>query len=751
MTDELNQTCRHVSFLLLLCFSSLCFSQTGNQQDHAAQLQQAWALESAGDYHGAALAYREYLLSRPPKSAERRHVKLKLPVLQEAVSHGAGPALDLYLSAMNARAATDIDSALSLLTRLVYEYPQSTLVDDARYLHAYITMMDNFDFTSAHDQLQSLRFDFPQSRYYDTALYSEAIAQEQLGNRHLATSKLSELRDRHTGVAMAGIAWPADNTLSRLWFERSDSRLKYLQNHHKTASSLVSLEPYAEQGFSWRAVVSIDGHDMTLFLNKSEVTADTKVMGSDGAPLPHTVSTAFSGRVEGEPDSWARVTIHNNNLRGMISVHGERLRLQPEDTGGTLSDFHPLLLGDIDGNESQEQDKVLYPPKSEDNLDAYIRSIKLSAAPAFEQGTVALTALIGVVIDSKFNNYYGGRGADEAIAIINTTDGIFREQFGLALRIEPAPIVIEAKNDPMNLGSVSMETMMRNFSEYRKTNPVLSGDIAMATLFSGNKNNDSALGLAWIGSACRTDGYDVSVVSPYRMADLLSTHEIGHTLGAQHDSDTACADNSRHIMWPYLSSNTERVFSGCSKDSVQTVLANGSCFIDTLDIAVDMNIDKTMAEIYVSNYDPIRNTSGSTLAISGSVLSDLQQHPDYCHLSGATLQCTIGVVEPGDTHDIPLQFSRVLEDEDTLKATVTPIGFLDSDLNNNGMRGTLYGTEMISMNTNNFVDRPTGARPANNIEAGGVVTAVDILFLLLLLLGLSNTQCIRQRIKVCQV
>lgn len=750
-----------IRFLRNFCLSAtlvcgVLFSGATLAQNSSTLLSDAWKLETAGDYKGAALAYRNYLASRPEKSAESRHVRLKLPVLQEASVYGAGPELDLYLSALNARAAGDIQGALSLLQRIPVDYPGNNLIDDALYLIAYITMMDNFNFELAHNQLQALRYSHPQSRYYDTALYSEAIAQEQLGNRALAITKLQELRDRHTGISLAGIAWPRDEYLSRLWFDRSNDRLEYLQNHQKTASSIVSLQPYGQQGYAWRAVVSVDGHDLTLLLNQSQVTADTRIVNGDGNELQASDTNAFAGRVEGEPDSWVRITIAENNLRGMISVYGKKHRLVPTITGGTLSDFHPLLLGDIDGNISEEPDHALYPPKSEDDFNNYMRSIKLSAAPAFEEGTVGLTALIGVVVDSKFNSYHGGRGAEEARAILNTTDGIFREQFGLALQVDTIVVIDSAADDPMNLGSVTMEDMMRNFSAYRKSSRDLGGDIAMATLFSGNKNSDSALGLAWIGSACRTDGYDVSVVSPYRLADLLSTHEIGHTLGAQHDSDTSCASNSSNVMWPYLSSSTKRTFSNCSKESVNLVIANGNCFIDTLDIGIDLAVSTDAVDVTVYNHDNTRNTSGSTVTIRTDALPNLAAVPANCNAAGSTLTCTIGILGPAASDSIELAFNTPLTDQDTVVAMAKPIGFMDSEPDNNTLSGDINGN-ILSLSGSNINSDPgtaSGARPGGgdaSASAAGALNLVDILLAALMLLLVGYRQNISQRVEVRHV
>ncbi len=735
--------CRWLIAGVLVCSQTAVAQNT----DSDNLLDSAWRLESIGDYNSAAETYRAYLLSSPAKSAERRNARLKLPVLQEAAQFGPSAELDLYLSALNSRAAGDTASALALLDRIIANYQYSNYYDDALYLKAYIEMMDNYDFQRAHNTLQSLRYAHPGSRYYDTALYSEAIAQEQLGNRALAISKLQELRERHTSISLAGLKLPKDAFTSRLWFDRSNDRLKYLQEHQQQASTLVSMQPYGQRGYQWRAVVSVDGQDISLLLNQSLVTKDTRVISGEGIAIDTTGTNAFAGQVEGEPESWARITLSENNLRGMISVYGERHRLTPTETGGTLSDINPLLLGDIDGNISDQPDHVLYPPKEENEIDEYLRGIRVLEGLNFEEGTVGLTATLGVVIDSKFNSYHGGRGAEEAKSILNTVDGIFREQFGLALHIDTM-IVIDSGDDPMNLGSVTMETMMRNFSSYRKASSELGNDISMATLFSGNKNSDSALGLAWIGSACRTDGYDVSVVSPYRLADLLSTHEIGHTLGAQHDSDTACAGNSSHIMWPYLSSSTQREFSSCSRESVRQIFTTGSCFIDTLDISVGLVVSDTYAEASVINQDSTRTSTGTSLTLVSDALSDLTRVPNNCSFSSLNLICEIGSIAPGGSANVALEFTRALTAAEDITAIAKPIGYMDSEPDNNSISGDVHGNlHTIAGNTiNSDPGSPSGATPGSSGgEAAGSLRAIDVAMLSVLLLAGLRRRCTLQR------
>lgn len=674
-----------VAALSCLCISGWVQAQATSP---AEQLQQARTFEAAADYANAAEAYRQYLLIPGPKSAERRHARLKLPVLQEAVKHGSDPSLQLYLTAMDQRADGNIDQADETLRGLIESYAGWSLADDALYLRAYIALMDYYDYQRANDLLQTLRNDYPQSRYVDTALFAEAISHEQLGNSTQAIEKMTELRDRHTGLSVGGISWARDAYTSRLWFDRSTKRIDYLKERAETATQLISMSEYGSDGYQWMAELLVDQQTMTLLLNESDAVNDVTIKGAPAVDV-----RAFSGIVMGQPDSWARITIDSQSVRGMISVFGERHELIPATTGGSLSDFHTLLLGDIDGNVDDELDRALIPPKSEDSLNNYLRSVR-AAGTQLAPGTVSQVALIGVVIDSQYNDYHSGQGMSEALSILNTTDGIFREQLGVALKVDTVVVIDSRDNDPMNLGSVSMETMMRNFKDYRLGSNDLGSDIGLATLFSGNKNNDAALGLAWIGSACRTDGFDVSVVTPYKNPSLLSTHEIGHTMGAQHDSDTACSSQNSHIMWPFLSSASGRSFSSCSQQSIATTMANNNCHIDAMDLSLTLDsINTGSLKVVVTNEDTQRAIPDAVVSLTGPGIGN-SSIPANCWQQGKdTVECGTGTLSPFESSELSFNFPDALSDTAQIVATVEGNGFLDVMTDNNGFKTDVYGNQ----------------------------------------------------------
>ena len=720
----------------LLCTSTLVNAQNSSQ-NVSAMLQQAVAYEAAGDYQNATASYRNYLLQKAPQSAERRHARLKLPVLQEAVKYGAGPDLQLYLSAMNHRADGNADLADAQLQELIDTYPGGQFSDDALYLRAYIALMDHYNYQTAFDQLQTLLDLYPQSRYVDTALFAQAIVFEQLGNTYGAIDKMTELRHRHTGVSVGGINWPRDEYMSRLWFERSTSRIEYLQQRAESASRLLSLDPYGSDGFQWQAELYVDGQTMTVLLNDSETTTDVVIKGDTSDKI-----NAFSGIVAGQPDSWVRITIDENSVRGMISVYGERHVLTPESSGGSLSDFHTLLLGDIDGNVTTSAAESLEPPKQEANLDTYLRSIKQTSTTGLTPGIVNHVAMIGVVIDSKYNDYHGGRGMSEALSILNNTDGIFREQLGIALKVDTVVVIESRENDPMDLGSVTMETMMRNFRDYRLDNTDLGSDIGLATLFSGNKNSDSPLGLAWIGSACRTDGFDVSVVTPYKLPSLLSTHEIGHTMGGAHDSDTHCSSHQGHIMWPFLSNASGNTFSDCSKHSIAETMAANNCHVEAMDLAMTLdNVSANSIALNISNHDPRRAAPDATLTLSGPGLGNVTASINCSPTSADSVTCGLGSINPLQDATIDFQFPSPVSDASQIVATVEGYGFIDVVTNNNSIQTDIHGnltpyqgpitSNAVSLASNNISNSQAlntmASAEAGMFRPGGIIALVALL------------------------
>lgn len=561
--------------LALLCVSHPAFSQS---------LPQAQASENVGDFSSAVNQYKKWLTTDQASGAEKRHVKIRLPVVEEAALLGGGEDVNLYLDALAARADKNIALAHTKLQQLLDDHPNSRLRDDSLYLKAYILLMDEFDYRQSAATLASLRAEFPDSEYYDTALYSQAIAEEQQGNMVTTISLLSELRERHTAfsIGLINFALPKDKLTSRYWFTRSDKRLDIIKTAQHDAAKIVSKNEINHDSYQWRMVVEAEGEKYTLLLKPSKLLTSTEMTDTvNGAPDNYEIE-ALEGIVEGEPESWVRLSIEGDSLTGTLSIDGERQPLLAAATDGTLGYYNRLLRSDIDGKAASQHADGLHPPRATNAIDNYLNNIQHHSRKNNSRAKVTHVVRLGVVIDSQYNQYHGGKGFQRALSILNTSDGIFREEFGFALHIENVVVIADKKKDPMNIGNQTMENILRNFQRYRRKTNKLSDDIGIATLFTGNKNSDLPLGLAWIGTACRSDGYDVSVVTPFSNANLLTTHEIAHSMGAPHDSDTPCGE-SRYLMSRRISRGTKQTFSKCSVQSVKAQLAKSRCHTRTKD------------------------------------------------------------------------------------------------------------------------------------------------------------------------
>jgi len=706
-------------FASLLVLISLSYSTVLSASQYAAEeavLEQARASEAVGKLPAAIETYQNFLTTNPGSTFKNR-VMTRLSVLREAERYHTRTATDatsdtaltLYLSALDARDARDIADAEQILESLLSEHAGSYLHDDALYLKGYIAMMDGYRYSDAELTFKELRNQFPDSSYIDTAMYSEAICLEQTGNTEAAKNVFKMLRERHTefSLSLFGVYWPKSTYLSRYWFDRADNRLELIDERSDKAARMVAARKISDQdsanaGYHLRVEVAIDGRRLPLLLGSSSVISDTEFDSEAELTLAMSEAKYYSGIVEGDPDSWARVMIRGQEIRGIIETGGERMDLEPASMVGTLEYYKPRdgKPGNID--ELLLQDYVMQPPPepqsrnsdgSRDGLqigkyqypaDTDAAEPSLGAARA---GGINRLVRMNVFVDSQYNDYYGGDGLLQAMSALNVADGIYRQNFGLAIEVGNAAVFTDRKTDPMNLGAVTLETTLRRFRDYHLQTRSMNDDIGLTYLFSGNDNTDEAIGLAWIGAICRNDGFDVGVTTPSSYADLLVTHEIGHSLGAQHDSDTSCSGNRNLLMWPRISKTTTQGFSNCSQNSVTSGIGK-SCLLDTIDVSLNIQpIHNGVVRASLTNND-VRATAFNANLIVEATAIDLNQLPAACSESSpAELLCKVSSISPGESVEFDFSFGSAATS--TLVARVEAGGYYDVTATNDQARLTL--------------------------------------------------------------
>jgi len=503
-------------------------------------------------------------------------------------------AANLYSEALSQIAEARYGDALtklrSLQRQLSMQSDDAPLADDALYLKAYIEVMDAYRFDDARATIEQLRSRFADTAYGDSAAYLDAIALEQSGHTGEARLALQVLRERHTAVSLPfGFRWPAGGVMSRYWYERADQRLAILKQYDEKATQLNSRQS-AGNG-SLVVDVTAEGQQYSLTLHPSPVVKQVQWTNQYlENRLPPSMAV-YSGYVNGHANSWARVVIDGQALSGMLSIDGQRLRLQSDQVIGTI-DYYKSGF--------QSSDKTVQGDALQAPIGPSASKQAMQQARSVQQQSSTRLVPISLVVDAAFDSYYGGQGVAQAINNINMADGIYREQ-GIALAVDQVQTF--GDSPPVFTDqSGTLESLLLSFRDYRMAQKALYSDSALVYLFTGANTVDRTLGLAWIDTLCRSDGYDVGVTTPSNYANILTTHEIGHSLGALHDSETSCAADSGKIMWPRISDRTQDQFSSCSIDQV-AIAKSKYCLGDAVDLHLSASIDEAKVKLNVQSRD----------------------------------------------------------------------------------------------------------------------------------------------------
>jgi len=647
----------------------------------------------------------------------------RLPAVQTriAVLHDApdgGPPLAAFLAALDLRDAGDTDAALARLDALARDFPEDDLADDALYLAAYVRLMDRYAFAEARTTLLELGSRFPDTAYRDSAVYLDAIALEQLGDTGGARAALASLRERHTALSLPfEFRWPAGGVLSRYWFDRAERRLRIIDRRLADASVLRTRpDATSVDTGRLRLDVSVDGIDMTLSLAPSGLVRETAWLDAGLSDLSPPALGVYEGTVIGEPDSWVRAVVHEAAITGLIEIDGERYRLVPANLVGTLDYYLPKPGGGHgaragDGSslaEMLDAGDALRPPPELGG--AQPGAAAASAGPTSDVRAVPLS----IVVDSQFDRYHGGDGLAAALNDLNVADGIYRG-FGFSLALDEV-LTFDAERDPMASAAVPLETLLRRFRGYRLAQRTVFEGSALTYLFSGNPKTDVTLGLAWIDTLCRTDGYDVGVATPSEFGDVLLTHELGHSLGAQHDSDTECREESGYLMWPNISDRTPTTLSPCSESSVRRSHAR-SCLLDTVDLSLRAEDVGGSVRFLATNPDGALAVDATLALETGMARRD--GWPAGCRARTPTsAECELGRLAPGETRALVLD----APEGDAVGATLAAIGVAELDPKDNVVA---TGEGRITLAETGAADGGRGVQLASAGDAIGA-TVTDV-------------------------
>ena len=469
-------------------------------------------------------------------------------------------------------------------------------------------------------------------------------------------------------------------------------------------------------------------HQWLLQLTPKRLLDNSSILNDALLDLPQF----FDGVVVDDDSSWARIA-YDDSAEGIFSGHvftgGRLYELKHFDSmgGHTLA----LLAGDTDLGE------IPLPASTMNSTEAESNKVSSQSLQSSKTEFPAPRSIrIGIVVDSRYNEYHDQQGLVHALGIINGVDGLYQSQLGLAVIVDSVRVYNDPAQDPLRNFQGSVDQILEAYRDIRSNDKELPADLALVHLFSGHDDPNKIVGLGWIDTACRMDGYDLSVSTPFPYDMLLAAHEIAHNLGAEHDDGAACvADNAisgSEIMWSELSGGTQPVFSSCSLIKMKPALT-AACVSDNIDIGVDLQAQATGKPYQMNitltaiNQDLARSASQITSTTDFPVDTLLTAPSAGCTIQGSQLQCQHYALAASDFQAVSVSadFSVAGDSKALITTELSPVSFSDTELGNNRAALQLDLLNAISTPINmaaadDSVTAPLAERDSDNLNSEGL-------------------------------
>ena len=171
------------------------------------------------------------------------------------------------------------------------------------------------------------------------------------------------------------------------------------------------------------------------------------------------------------------------------------------------------------------------------------------------------------------------------------------------LKISIDAITIEMLANDLFNTSTNPVTLLEDI-ETKKNNaqiPFITNSNALTHLVTGRDFDGGTLGVAYLGSVCRADGFSTGTSSINFNGGIISTalqaivvaHELAHNLGSEHDGpagNVACPVNT-FIMSPGVGPGLTN-FSSCSVEDIEATLS----LLATPELCLDFSADVAISE-----------------------------------------------------------------------------------------------------------------------------------------------------------
>lgn len=374
----------------------------------------------------------------------------------------------------------------------------------------------------------------------------------------------------------------------------------------------------------------------------AEMQANTQLLEKIATPIMRAEQKHYKGVFSGYPKSSIRVSYSEENGNGHwrgVLLFQEVLYVVDADADNSTSSaigipaYRPdasdkknktCASGSVSGASLLMSDKLESPSAySAFNIQNLISApATVADVCANPINGVCLLPEIELAYDVSYQNLSSAETPmQRALRELNEMELFFQEGLGyqfsrisLTMLNTAQDNLIGASDDPNDLldrlrilrGSNQLSFLQQSRSIFH---------LVTGRDFSGIDGD--VVGIAYLGQVCEsfglntglTDAGDTSLVS------LVMAHEIGHNLGADHDSiaDNGCPEN-QYVMSASLGFQASSFtrFSSCSINSInQTVADNlsGLCFNFPIDLGLTPSLDNPVSPNSVTPFDLVYNVS----------------------------------------------------------------------------------------------------------------------------------------------
>jgi Metallo-peptidase family M12/FG-GAP-like repeat/Reprolysin family propeptide len=338
-------------------------------------------------------------------------------------------------------------------------------------------------------------------------------------------------------------------------------------NKQRTQNRVEAAESLSIPTDDGKFELNLTPHDLRAAGYRAE---DTSANGIQ--KLENDEVTTFKGKVVGKADSDVRMTVSGAAIEGYIEVGSEKFFVEPARNYSRFAAAEDVVVyrpEDLLKNKGFLCDTEL--------TERIERGKEMIAANGVEGVQTQTLRVINLATEADFQFVTELGGATQAnreiLSILNMVEGIYEKELNMTINVSYQHTWTTA--DPFD-GTTSKK-LLDSFLDYWNANLPQSQYLRDATHLFTAKPTVLGAGLAYIGAVCLHPNFAYglsgrTVSTPINA--LLTSHEMGHNLGANHvDATQSCASS---IMNPVLSNLTPPDFCSYSISEVSNYVATSA-------------------------------------------------------------------------------------------------------------------------------------------------------------------------------